>query len=73
MNVIAMSNGKVENQGTDSSVESIAPHLNGTDKMDQILTIVSEIQTDVNKVNTRLSSIEGSVKAIGLKLDGFRD
>ena len=122
MNVIAMSNGKVESQGTDSSVETTAVQMNGSDKLDQILSIVKDIQViltgpksdvtglksdvtglksdvtglksdvtglksdvtglksdmievkaEISKMNTRLTSIEGSVKAIGLKLDGFRD
>ena len=80
MTVIAMSNGKGESQGTDSSVETTAVQMNGSDKTDQILSIVSGIQVDVtelkldmNKVKSKLTSIEGSVEAIGLKLDGFRD
>ena len=108
MKLIAMSNGNSENQGTDSSFESTAVQMNGSDKLDQILSIVKDIQvilkgpksdvtglksdvtglksdvtglksdmkelkSDMNKVKTKLTSIEGSVKAIGSKLDGFRD
>ncbi len=82
-----MSNGNGKNQGTDSSVESTAVQMNGSDKTDQILSIVSDIQadmtgvktditelkSDMNKVKTRLTSVEGSVEAIGSQLDGFRD
>ena len=82
-----MSNGKDESQGTDNSVESTAVQMNGSDKADQILSIVSGIQVDVtglksdvtelksdmSKVKTRLTSVEGSVEALGAQLDGFRD
>ena len=75
-----MSNGKDESQGTDNSVESTALQMNGSDKADQILSIVSGIQVDVtelksdmSKVKTRLTSVESSVEAFGSQLEGFRD
>ncbi len=67
MNVIAMSNGKVESQGTDSSVESTAVQINSSDKMDQILSIVSDIQVDLTGVKPDVRGLKSDVR--GLKSD----
>ena len=84
-----MSNINGENQtvhdngsdhGSKNSVESSDTIINGSDKVEQILTAVNGIQTRLtnlesgqSKMNTELTSVKGSVEAFSNQLGGFSD